>query len=41
MNQDIKKKFRLNLSFLKDRGPDETSILKFKNFLIDYSSQYQ
>ncbi len=37
MNQDIKKKFRLNLSFLKDRGPDETSILEFKNFLIGFT----
>tara|TARA_Y100000741_G_scaffold102337_1_gene76211 strand:- start:79 stop:1800 length:1722 start_codon:yes stop_codon:yes gene_type:complete len=36
-NQNIKKKFRLNLSFLNDRGPDETSVLEFKNFLIGFN----
>ena len=36
-NQDIKKKFSLNLSFLKDRGPDKTSVLELKNFLIGFT----
>ncbi len=36
-SQDIKNKFRLNLSLLNDRGPDETSVLEFKNFLIGFN----
>ena len=36
-SQDIKNKFRFNLSLLNDRGPDETSVLQFKNFLIGFN----
>ena len=36
-NPEIKNKFRSNLSLLQDRGPDETSILVFNNFLIGFN----
>ena len=37
-NIEIKNKFKSNLSILQDRGPDESSIIEFDNFLIGFNS---
>ena len=36
-NIEIKNKFKQNLSILQDRGPDESSIVEFDNFLIGFN----
>ena len=36
-NAEIKDKFKYNLSILQDRGPDESSIVEFDNFLIRFN----
>ena len=36
-NFEIKDKFRSNLLILQDRGPDESTILEFNNFLIGFN----
>ena len=36
-NAEIKNKFKYNLSILQDRGPDESSIVEFDNFLIGFN----
>ena len=34
---EIRNKFQSNVDFLKDRGPDETKILKIDNFLVGFT----
>ena len=36
-NSEIKDKFRSNLAILQDRGPDESTILEFNNFLVGFN----